>query len=76
MVAGFTEKNEIPKFHKEDLEKAKAKIILAKITAFGKLTSEDKRGHEFFASETEMRKFFEKCYSCQLTKIIFENYSI
>jgi hypothetical protein len=47
-------------------EFAKASILSVKDTVFGKLTEDDKKGHEEFASEKEMYEIYSKYYKMQI----------
>ena len=48
-------------------EFAKAKVLWTKETAFGKLSKEDKEGHEKFSSEDEMYKTYSGYYKTKVT---------
>ncbi|MBI3413219.1 MAG: ASCH domain-containing protein [Candidatus Aenigmarchaeota archaeon] len=51
----------------DGMEFAKAKVIKVKETEFGRLTSEDKKGHEEFSSEKKMYDTFSKYYRTKVT---------
>ena len=44
-------------------EFAQARVLWTKMTTFGRLTEEDKEGHESFESTEEMHQTYEKYYS-------------
>lgn len=46
----------------DDEEFGKARVLWIKITTFGRLTREDKEGHESFESEEDMYKTYENYY--------------
>ncbi|MBI4163062.1 MAG: ASCH domain-containing protein [Candidatus Aenigmarchaeota archaeon] len=48
-------------------EFAKAITTFIKITTFGRMTDQDKEGHESSRSEEEMLKTFEKYYNVKVT---------
>lgn len=47
----------------EKKEFGKAKVLWTKMTTFGRLTEEDKEGHESFESKKEMYRTYEEYYS-------------
>ncbi|MDY6769074.1 MAG: ASCH domain-containing protein [Candidatus Nanohaloarchaea archaeon] len=48
-------------------EFAQARILWVKETTFGRLTDEDRAGHESFESETEMYETYEEYYGREIT---------
>ena len=48
-------------------EFARAKILWTKETEFGRLTNEDKEGHEKFSSEREMYETYSGYYKIKVT---------
>lgn len=52
---------------KADVEFARGEALWVKLTTFGKLTEEDKQGHERFDSDEKMYKAYSKYYRIQVT---------
>jgi hypothetical protein len=50
-----------------NVEFATAKVISVKETTFGKLTNEDRKGHETFKSDEEMYRTYSRYYKIRIT---------
>ncbi|MGD0511235.1 MAG: ASCH domain-containing protein [Candidatus Micrarchaeaceae archaeon] len=62
----ISEGDELSLCRNDNAEFAKAIVISVKNTTFGKLTDEDKEGHEEFNSDEEMYKTYSGYYKFQV----------
>ena len=53
--------------YNDGIEFARAHVLSVNKTTFGKLTKDDKEGHEKFLSEEEMYKTYSKYYKIKIT---------
>jgi hypothetical protein len=51
----------------EEKEFAKAKVLWTKETTFGRLTEEDKKGHESYESKQKMLETYSNYYDMEVT---------
>ncbi|MFH0889702.1 MAG: ASCH domain-containing protein [Candidatus Aenigmatarchaeota archaeon] len=58
--------DELSLCNKDGVEFARAVVIKAKETVFGKLTEDDKKGHENFANNEEMYKTYSRYYKMEI----------
>ncbi|MBI2268112.1 MAG: ASCH domain-containing protein [Candidatus Blackburnbacteria bacterium] len=65
----LTEDDKLSLVNRETLKEfAKAKITSVKQTTFGKLTKEDKDGHESFKNDKKMYETYSHYYNCDINK--------